>query len=211
MRRTVWAVTTTLALFVAAYAVGNVVFTGIRTPFVAALFSEKWLRALAHLGAGGVAMAVGAFQFGARLRARRPRVHRLLGKVYVIAVAVSGIAALLLAPVSDGGVPAHFGFALLAVLWLATTGMAFVRIRARDFAGHREWMIRSYALCLAAVTLRIYLPVSQVTGIPFEEAYPAIAWLCWVPNLIIAEWIVVRGPFARLEIMEETVVAPHRT
>jgi hypothetical protein len=53
-------------------------------------------------------------------------------------------------------------------------------------------MIRSYALTLAAVMLRIYLPLSQVFAIPFEPAYQTIAWLCWVPNLVVAEWLILR-------------------
>jgi len=53
-------------------------------------------------------------------------------------------------------------------------------------------MIRSYSLTFAAVTLRIYLPLAFASGIPFEIAYPAIAWLCWVPNAIVAEWMFVR-------------------
>ena len=48
-------------------------------------------------------------------------------------------------------------------------------------------MIRSWSLTFAAVTLRIYIPVSVVLGIRFELAYPAIAWLAWVPNLLVAE------------------------
>ena len=48
-------------------------------------------------------------------------------------------------------------------------------------------MIRNFALTFAAVTLRIWVPISFVSGIPFGVAYPLIAWLCWVPNLWIAE------------------------
>ncbi len=53
-------------------------------------------------------------------------------------------------------------------------------------------MTRSYALTLAAVTLRIWLPMSQVAGIPFADAYQVVAWLCWVPNLVVAEWLIIR-------------------
>jgi hypothetical protein len=53
-------------------------------------------------------------------------------------------------------------------------------------------MIRSYALTLAAVKLRLYLPLSQVVGIPFADAYQAVAWVCWVPNLVVAEWLVLQ-------------------
>ncbi len=56
---------------------------------------------------------------------------------------------------------------------------------------HQRWMIRSYALTLGAVTLRIHLPLFLIQGVPFDQAYPAIAWLAWVPNLVIAEWVFV--------------------
>jgi hypothetical protein len=51
-------------------------------------------------------------------------------------------------------------------------------------------MIRSYPLTLAAVTLRTYLPLSLALGVPFANAYRVISWLCWVPNIVLAEWLV---------------------
>ena len=39
-----------------------------------------------------------------------------------------------------------------------------------------------------------YLPASMLAGVPFEVAYPAIAWLCWVPNLLVVEWLLRRQP-----------------
>ena len=80
----------------------------------------------------------------------------------------------------------------MAVLWLASTGLGWVAIRRGERTLHREWMMRSYALTLAAVTLRIYVPLTQIAGLPFEDAYRAIAWLCWVPNLLLAEWLIRR-------------------
>jgi hypothetical protein len=47
--------------------------------------------------------------------------------------------------------------------------------------------VRNFSLTLAAVTLRIYMPSSMIAGVPFEVAYPLVAWLCWAPNLLIAE------------------------
>ena len=81
---------------------------------------------------------------------------------------------------------------MLATLWLLATGTAYRHIRAGDRVSHRRWMIRSYALTFAAVTLRIYLPLSLAFGLPFGPAYQTIAWLCWVPNLVVAEWIILR-------------------
>lgn len=101
------------------------------------------------------------------------------------------LAALVLATMSQGGLPTHIGFGLLAVLWLGTTATAYRHIRAGQQVAHRRWMTRSYALTFAAVTLRIYLPLSFAVGLPFEPAYQAISWLCWVPNLIVAEWFIL--------------------
>jgi hypothetical protein len=82
---------------------------------------------------------------------------------------------------------------------VTSAAVAWQRARAGDYVSHRAWMIRSYALCLAAVTLRLYLPLFGLAGLPFEVAYPAIAWLCWVPNLVVAEWLVIPARIAPLE------------
>jgi uncharacterized membrane protein (DUF2068 family) len=63
---------------------------------------------------------------------------------------------------------------------------------ARQFASHRRWMIRSWALTLAAVTMRIYIPLFEVADLPEMPAYRAISFLCWVPNLLIAELMLLR-------------------
>ena len=86
-----------------------------------------------------------------------------------------------------GGPVARLGFASLAVLWLYTGLRAYLAVRGGAIEAHRKWMVRNFSLTFAAVTLRIYLPVSMATGIEFTIAYPVIAWLCWVPNLVFAE------------------------
>jgi len=141
-------------------------------------------------------MALGPWQFNARLRQRFLNIHRWMGRSYVVAVLFGGLGGLALATRSLYGLVTHLGFALLAVLWLFATLQAYLRIRARDQVRHRQWMIRSYALTLAAVTLRIYLPASQIAGIPFPDAYQTISWLCWVPNLVVAEWWILRSRLA---------------
>jgi hypothetical protein len=153
-----------------------------------------------HIVTSAVALAAGALQFSARVRATAIESHRWVGRLYVIGVLLGGLSGLVLATRAQGGLPARVGFAFLAVLWLGTTTMGFVRIRAGRVADHRPWMIRSYALVLAAVTLRIYMPLSAIAGLPFESAYPAVAWLCWVPNLIVAEWLIDRSRTTALTV-----------
>src|SRR5262249_27630693 len=100
--------------------------------------------------------------------------------------------ALALAPFTKGGIVAHLGFAALGLAWLATTARAYALARRHRWPQHRRWMIRSYALTLAAVTLRIQIPLAIVAWMPFETCYPVIAWSCWVPNLLVAEGILRR-------------------
>lgn len=150
-----------------------------------------------HATTAAVALLIGPFQFSARLRNRRRRLHRYMGRVYVAACLIGGVSGAALAWGGVNGDLARAGFGLLAALWLTTTIMAWVSARAADFAQHRIWMIRSFALTFAAVTLRLYLPMSMVAGFSFEAAYPFIAWACWAPNLVIAEWWLRRGALAR--------------
>lgn len=158
-------------------------------PAMIAVFKEHRALITTHAVAAALALVLGPFQFLDRLRAARPRLHRTLGYLYlVLGVSVGGVSGLLLARHSFGGLVSHLGFALLAVLWLLTGVLAVVAAKARRFADHRTWMIRNFALTFAAVTLRLYLPLFFVAGLRFENFYPAVAWLCWVPNLIVAEW-----------------------
>jgi len=147
-----------------------------------------------HVFSAVVALALGAFQFNQALRARRPKLHRVMGRLYLgIGVLVGGLSGLYLAAGAFGGPVARLGFASLALAWLYTGWRAYSAIRAGDVASHRAWMLRNFALTTAAVTLRIYLPFSMLAGIPFELAYPAIAWLCWVPNLLAALLVTAKG------------------
>lgn len=182
-----WILMTVLAIPVSLYALANGFLPGVRNEFVTRLFADKPIGSLSHLPVGAVALAAGAFQFNARLRTRRVDVHRLLGKIYLGAVLVSGASAGYLALHSAGGVTTQWGFGLMAVVWVGAAALAFVRIRTGDVDGHEAWMMRSYAVCLGAVTLRVYLGTSAAMGIPFDQAYPVISWLCWVPNLLVVE------------------------
>jgi len=147
-----------------------------------------------HAAGATLALALGPFQFVRRLRNGHPALHRWTGRAYVAACLLGGIAGLVLALGASTGPVSQAGFGLLALLWLVTTTMGWRMARqGRYTTAHRDWMIRSFALTFAAVTLRLYLPLSQVLGLPFEESYRAISWLCWVPNLLLAELLLSRS------------------
>jgi hypothetical protein len=144
-----------------------------------------------HISLGAISMLTGWSQFIKGLRNRNLNLHRTIGKVYLIAVALSGLGGLYIALFASGGMVSVFGFSGLALAWLFTTSRAYLSIRNKDVDRHQYWMIRSYALCWAAVTLRMWLPLLQFAlGMEFLTAYRIIAWLCWVPNLVVAELII---------------------
>lgn len=164
--------------------------------------NDNALALYAHIAVAPIALAVMPFQFMKRFRARKPCLHRWMGRIYVAAIFISGVAGFQLAFHSTSGGVAVSGFALLAVIWLGTTSAALWFALQRDIPRHQNWMIRSAALTFAAVTLRIYLPLSMVAGIEFQVAYPVIAWACWLPNLVAAElylWLKKRPRSAELQ------------
>lgn len=85
------------------------------------------------------------------------------------------------------------GFLVLAILWLVSTALAIRAISRGDRRTHGSWMIISFSLVFAAVTLRVWLGVLMAFGTDaFEFWYPALGWLSWVPNLAVALLIVRR-------------------
>ena len=151
---------------------------------------------LLHVTGGMLAIILGPFQFVSRLRARYLTLHKITGRVYAAACVTSACAGLNMATRAFGGFPSSAGFGMLAILWLITIAFAVARARQGDLTAHRQWVIRSFALTLAAFSLRFILGMhgvleaTDVISTPYVSAYQATAWLCWVPNLLIAEWYV---------------------
>ena len=183
------------ALLMSLYALGYVVLGDrLYPPNLADSFRARPWGIYTHALAAMFALGLGAFQFRSGLRARRLRLHRLMGRIYVLAAILTGASGLYMAAYSAAGTIAHLGFGTLGIAVMLTTSLAFIRIRERDTASHREWMIRSYALIFAAVTLRILLPLLIIAHAgEFDPAYRWVAWLCWVPNALWAEWYIRRS------------------
>lgn len=156
------------------------------------LTSKVWLTAFyLHIIPGGFALLAGWSQFSARIRKWNIHFHRNLGRVYLIAVVPGGIAGLYLALFATGGMISTLGFSGLGLAWLYTSYRAYQSIRKKDTQQHQYWMIRSYSLCWAAVMLRLYIPLFELAfAMEYVMAYRIIAWLCWVPNLMVAEIII---------------------
>lgn len=156
-------------------------------------FSRFILPLRLHIAGGMGALLAGPWQFSTKLRSRALSFHRWLGRFYLVEVALGSIAGFAMSTVSEEGLLTHLGFGTLAVLWFLTGFEAYRKIRQGNIEEHRKWMIRNFSLTLAAVTLRNWMPLMLFAlHWPFHITYITVSWLCWVPNLLVAEWLVRR-------------------
>jgi len=166
------------------------------------LYSHHRLVFLLHIASGITALTVGLFQFVGSLRDARPALHRALGRVYLGAALVGGATGLPLSFLLLGAIPVSMrpqfypivaSFVSLSLLWPLFTLLALSRARWRRFAEHRAWMIRSYSLTFAAVSVRLVgLPLILLTGDLIVGTNAA--FLSWPLNLVVAEFLIRRAP-----------------
>ena len=195
-----------LALGVSIYAILFVSIDWIGSQYLKDKFSLTPLAMYCHMVGGAIALTLGAVQLNPHLRAKHLLIHKVAGRVYVAAVLISGSAGLYFATNSMGGTVAHFGFGSMAILWLVTVCLALFYIRHGDVSAHRYWMILNYSLTCSAITLRIYLPTFPwLLNVDFMTAYTVISWVAWVPNLLIAQWYLLKTQRARHKAIPEPI------
>lgn len=146
-----------------------------------------------HIIFGGIALLIGWMQFSKKLRKKYLNLHRWIGKIYVVSVLISGIPGFYIAFHASGGLSPKLGFTIGAVLWVILTVLGFSTIRKGKVEAHKKFMMYSYAGTFGAVTLRIWLPLLIITLGSFKEAYQIVAWLSWVPNMIVIFFIIQNG------------------
>jgi len=156
------------------------------------LFARPWL--FVHVAGAATALLLGPLNFLTGVRRRLPWLHRWIGRTYVVGCLVGAVGGLVSAFGTFAGPIATAGFGSLAVIWFIANVQGWRTAMARDFTGHRAWMIRSFAMTFGAVTLRLYLPLFPLLGVSFVDGYRAVSFLAWVPNLILAE-LYIRGAF----------------
>lgn len=139
----------------------------------------RWL--LPHGLAGATALLLGISQFSTRLRTRHTRLHRVLGRTYVIAVSIVAPLGAYIQYLNEEQLgytrSATIAAIVFASLWLNATWMAFWCIRTRRIEQHRQWMSRSLATALVFLEVRV---IEGLTG--WEALGPAVdtmvIWFC---------------------------------
>ena len=143
---------------------------------------------------------VGASQFSAALRRRRPRWHRAAGRLLVpagLVVALSALWLTLFYPRTEGGDLLYL-FRLLAGSGMAVSlVLGYTAIRRRDIARHTAWMTRAYALALGAGTQVFTLGIGEAIFGVNDRSIALLQGAGWAINLAVAEWIIRRRPTVR--------------
>ena len=193
MRKVVWIIIL-LALLVSVMSF-MYLFDGVNEGYLElkskeVLKSRLWWSFLyTHIVTGGIAIVIGWIQFSKRMQTTYVKWHRTLGKIYVVMALLCAISGFYIGFFATGGLIPATGFIAMALIYFYTTLQGFLAIKNKQITAHQNYMTYSYAACLAAVTLRIYIPLSFVLEIDYILAYSIIAWVSWIPNLAIAWWV----------------------
>lgn len=171
--------------------------TGAEVTEANARFFAVPLPVILHIIGATVFSVMGAFQFHPGIRRNRPGYHRAAGRLILLGgltVALSGVWMALLydLPAHDRGPLAVtrvvFGSAMAVALMLA-----FLAARRRDFSAHRAWMMRGYAIGVAAGTQVFTLgPLLLLSDAPGPMARTAGHAAGWLINLAVAEYLIRR-------------------
>ena len=147
-----------------------------------------------HVYASMWVLFAGFTQFSKKLMRTNPRLHRIMGYIYITDILlITGPAGLVMGFYANGGLFSRIAFVSLATLWISFTALALIRARQGDFKAHRNFMIRSYALTLSAITLRAWkYGITNTVELPPMDVYRAVAWLGWVVHLWVAEYLIYR-------------------
>ena len=147
-----------------------------------------------HVFSSSFCLLAGFTQFSKTLLLDHPKIHRYMGKAYVFNILVVNFpVAMVMAFYANGLWPSKMAFTLLDLLWFWFTLQALLKIKNGDVIAHKQFMIRSFALTFSAITLRTWeIVLVSFTDLDLPTIYMIDAWLGFVPNLLIAEWLIYK-------------------
>jgi uncharacterized membrane protein len=181
---------TFLAVCVALYGIAfPLMLPGMQDQFHQRYLSMSQALVYMHVVGAGMALLVSPIQF--MIYRKNRTLHRYLGRVYFLAVILGSIGGYYMAWHAFGGLISTMGLGILSTLWWSSTVLAVIHARAGNIAAHRQWMIRSFALTYAAVTLRLMSPLLSMV---FDDVTQSqvVYWVSWSVNLALAEWWLSR-------------------
>lgn len=174
------------------------------------IFTEKsytpyfWSRNVGlftHIFFGMFAFLIGPFQFISAIRKNYVKIHRTMGKTYLICIAISAPAASYMAVTSQINFVYACGLLGLAIAWITTSLLAYISIRKGLTTIHREWMVRSYVVTFAFATFRLFDEGLGKLGVgPDDLRATLLSWACWTVPLFATEVILQVKKFNKLRL-----------
>ncbi len=145
-----------------------------------------------HIALAIIALITGPLGLSRAMRMKNPHLHRWNGRIYVMVIVFNILPGYYVALYANGGIWSTIGFLILTTLWLLTTINGYRFIRKGQVHRHRSWMLRSFFLTFANLTIYILVTIFQyVAGLSYGFSYSLGAWLAFMINLVLAE-IVIR-------------------
>lgn len=137
--------------------------------------------------------AFGWMQFSKLIREKYNELHKQIGKFYIISILLfSGPSGLIISYYANGGIISQIAFIILSVLWMLFTYLSFYYAKKLDFKKHQKFAIRSFALTLSAISLRLFKFIIVFLFQPLPmDTYRIVSWLGWTFNLVLAEILII--------------------
>jgi hypothetical protein len=166
-------------------------------------FAEHPWASKLHVVLGVCWVLILPFQLFAKLRGRRPALHRVMGKIAVACGYYFGISALWLAGVMPfAGVAESIVIAFVGGTFLFALTKAYLAARQRAIPAHQRWMLRATAIGLSIATTRVVdgavLYPSHVMS--DQAAFTTSFLVAWVINVTVVELWLRRGRQRRVEV-----------
>lgn len=163
----------------------------------------------AHIVFGMVALLFGPFQFSALIRKKHLQIHRLTGRIYLLAILAGAICAIILSIQHNIIIQKRIAFGTgtlgLAAAWLLTSAMALWAVKNKNFVQHREWMVRSYIVTCGFTFYRILFLIAMRYTSPGDGEYGKelsgiLAWSCWAIPLLLTEAFLQAGKIRKQNV-----------
>jgi uncharacterized membrane protein len=155
-------------------------------------FARHLVLTLIHILPGALFLVLAPLQFVPVIRRNHLQIHRWMGRVLVVCGLIIGASALIMSyRMNIGGPNETAATTLFAIVFLICLLKAYVHIRRKEVARHREWMIRAYGVGLGVATTRpivgAFFAARRLTP---HEFFGIAFWLGFTVTFLVAEaWV----------------------
>jgi len=155
-----------------------------------------------HVYTSIVVLIAGIFQFSKTIKNNYSLLHRCAGLFYVFLIlCVAAPSGFIMAINANGGFFSKVSFSIQAILWFFFTYKAYVYIKDKNIKAHQNFMLRSYALTLSAISLRLFKwVIVTLFELPPMDTYKIVSWLGWLFNIIVVECYLYQSNYKKREV-----------